>query len=256
LDYETILLEPVESGIMRLTLNRPHVLNAISRRALEELEHAVETVASEEQTKVLIITGAGERAFCTGADLKDLRNIGGDPVAFANFIKRFNRFLNRLQEIDQVVIAMIRGYCLAGGNELAMACDITVASDDAQVGDFHAHHNLLPGGGATQRLPRLVGLQKGKELLFTGRYIPAHEARDIGLLCTVVPAEQLEAYTVELARNIAEKPLRLLGTLKRLVNRGIEGPLALGLEAEAEAIVASLQFPDRAQGLEKFAKRG
>jgi enoyl-CoA hydratase len=211
--YENIILQK-ENGIAKLTLNRPKVLNALNSALVAELKQALQEINKDETIDVVILTGAG-RAFCAGMDLKALGESLEPFEAVADIF-----YL--LDNLDPPVIAAVNGFAITGGFELALACDLIVASEDAVFRDTHAQVGVIPGGGNSQRLPRLVGEKKAKELLFTSEFISAKEAERIGLINRVVPAEKLEEEVMQLAKKIASQPRDMIRKLKRTVNEGMK----------------------------------
>jgi enoyl-CoA hydratase/carnithine racemase len=228
--YETILLEK-RDGIAYLTLNRPERANTLNRRLMEEVVAAMEEVAGDRETRVVIVTGAGQRHFCGGADLREAnlasRDTGaGTPDAMGVF-----------EKIPQPVIAAINGVAMGGGCEIALACDLRIMVDDAQIGVPEIKFGALPAGGGTQRLPRIVGMAKAKELIFSGNPISAQEAERIGLINKVVPREQLMSAAEEMARVFIDRAAFALATAKFLVNKAADVDLATGLTLERRLIM-------------------
>ena len=252
-EFETVTLER-NGGVAWLTLNRPKVLNAIDGRMLREIEQVLSNVDQDDAMRVLVIRGAG-KAFCAGGDLKAASGLNEDPPAYLRFARQWNKVFGAVEELMKPTIAVIHGHCLAGGLELALCCDITIAAEDANIGDHHAKFNLLPGGGSSQRLPRLIGLQLAKDLLLTGRSLSGAEALRVGLVCRAVPAAELEGAAAALATELAAKPLDFLTTLKRITNRGANGELQAGLELELQAIYGSLLTRTRSSGFSAFHDR-
>jgi enoyl-CoA hydratase/carnithine racemase len=227
--YETILLEK-RDGIAYLTLNRPERANTINRRLMDEVVAAMDEVAGDRETRVVIVTGAGQRHFCGGADLREAnlasRDGGNTPDAMSAF-----------EKIPQPVIAAINGAAMGGGCEIALACDIRIMVEDAQIGVPEIKFGALPAGGGTQRLPRIVGMAKAKELIFSGNPISAQEAERIGLINKVVPREQLLPAAEEMARVFIDRAAFALATAKLLVNKAADLDLASGLTLERRLIM-------------------
>ena len=200
-----------------LTLNRPEVLNALDTPLLLALRAALEAIARDQEIDVVVLTGAG-KAFCSGMDLKALGQPrkAGEPDALQVAVEVFDM----LEALDRPVIGAINGYAITGGLELALACDLLVASENAVFGDTHARVGILPGGGDSQKLPRLVGLPRGKEMLFASRFVSAREAEAWGLVSRVVPAEKLQEAVAELAGKISANHQPTVRRLKALVNQG------------------------------------
>ncbi|MDY6906678.1 MAG: enoyl-CoA hydratase/isomerase family protein [Chloroflexota bacterium] len=232
MSYENIIVEKAE-GCARVTLNRPQVKNCLNTQTLTELERAFDDIERDGEVKVAVLTGSGG-AFCSGADLKELRGL--DPDRFATFIRLFHRVCNKIEGLQKPVIAAINAVTLAGGLEVAMSCDLRVAAEDAQLGDHHANFGGIPGGGGTQRLPRLVGMGRAKDILLTGRWLDAREAERIGLVNRVAPAGKLDETVAELVQSLVSKSPASMSAIKGLVNHGMQTDIATGLELEILAI--------------------
>jgi enoyl-CoA hydratase/carnithine racemase len=251
--FEKILFETNER-VAWLTLNRPSALNAMDEPMLLEIERAIGIANDADDIGAVVIIGAG-RAFSAGGDLKAAAGLNPNPPAYLRFVRLWNRVFTAVEAAAKPTIAAIHGHCLAGGLELALCCDISIAAEDANIGDHHAKFNLLPGGGSSQRLPRLIGLQRAKDLLYTGRSLSGIEAERMGLVCRVVPTAELRAAAGKLAGELAAKPRDFLPMLKRVVDRGTECALPAGLELEMQAIYGSLLTPTRSQGFDAFGGR-
>jgi Enoyl-CoA hydratase/carnithine racemase len=231
-----------EGNIATIVLNRPDALNALDTGTFEELSAAMEDIEKDDEIRVVIITGKG-RAFSAGADLKS--GIPADPrVLGMKFV-----------EISKPVIAAINGLALGGGLELAMACDIMIASEDAELGLVEVNIGILPAGGGTQRLPRIVGKQKAKELLFLGERISAAEAERLGLVNRVVPADRLMDEAKEMAKRIAEKAPLAVKEIKSVVNKGMEMNLDEGIECELEGAMRLMGTEDFMEGIKAFSEK-
>jgi enoyl-CoA hydratase/carnithine racemase len=250
MEFANIILEKKE-GVAKITLNRPEVLNALDVKTLQELGAAVDDVGSDPAVRVVVITATG-RAFCTGADLT-----GGGAADWSldNFLRLWNRVFNSIENLSMPVIAAINGMALAGGLELVMVCDLAIAADDAKLSDQHANYGLVPGGGASQRLPRRIGITKAKELLYTGDRVSPAEAERLGLINKAVPADKLDEATNELATKLAGRSPMALKAVKRLVNRGMDNSLDAGLEMEMLAANAHGNTEDMAEGIKAFIER-
>jgi enoyl-CoA hydratase/carnithine racemase len=238
MDYETILLEKRE-GIAYLTLNRPERANTISRQLSADVLGALDEVAADTETRVVIVTGAG-RHFCGGADLRDMgRSVtgGGNPTVAAGGRDMMSRF----EEIPQPVIAAINGAAMGGGCEIALACDIRIMSTSAQIGVPEIRFGALPAGGGTARLPRVVGMGKAKELIYSGLPITAEEAERIGLVNKAVPPEELMPAAEAMARVFSERAAYALAAAKFLLNKGrdVDTTTALALERRIINTMAS-----------------
>lgn len=231
-DNTPLLVEDAGPHIRILTLNRPDRLNALNGELTKGLLAAVRQCAAEETIKVIVIRAAG-RAFCAGADLKWLsEGTLADHHAHLAFQDDLADLCTAIEAAPQVVIGAIQGYALAGGLELALACDMLVAAETAEMGDEHIKRNLIAGGGGSQRLPRKIGLARGLYHLLTGKRMTGKEAAQYGLACAAVPLEEIEAATMALATSLAETDGKALSTTKELVRRGLELPLSEGLWLE------------------------
>ncbi len=249
--YDNILVDR-EGPLAFITFNRPKVLNAMNHQTKEEVLAALEELEAEDSVRVVIFRGAGGKAFVAGADIKEFSGLR--PIRQWEERRRLH-FYERVAAFPKPVIAMIGGYCLGGGCELALACDIRTASASSRIGQPEINIGLLPGGGGSQRLPRLVGQGKAMQLILTGDMISADEAKSIGLVEEVYPDEELEERTKELALKISEKsPVAL-----RLAKEAVRGAAKMGLEAglEYESALFSLLFStdDTAEGVKAFLEK-
>lgn len=241
-----------EDGIATITINNPPV-NVISKTVREELSQCLDEIEAEGSIRVVILTGAG-RAFMAGADIKELPQFRV-PGAIAAMRRVGHKGTWQLERMPQITIAAINGLALGGGCELALACDMRVASEDAQLGLPEVKLGLLPGGGGTQRLPRLVGRPLAKELMFVGDPIGAQEAYRIGLVSRVAPPGQALAVAQELARKMAQRSGATLRLIKEAIDRGCERSLEEGMALEAEAFDRALQLEDSGEGIEAFMNK-
>jgi enoyl-CoA hydratase/carnithine racemase len=250
----TTLTYAVEAGVARIVLNRPDQLNAISPALLEDLDRVAEAIEGDGAVRVATLTGAG-RAFCAGADLRAVRELSPDAGAWRGFMRLWHRVFNRVEALPVPVIAGVHGFALAGGLELVLVADLAVADEAARLGDQHANFGLVAGGGGSQRLPRLIGARRAKELMLLGGWLSAPQALEWGLVNKVAPAGQLEAVVGELAAALAEKSGSANRTVKALVNRGLDMSLERGLELELELVAAHMRSADAAEGLRAFAEK-
>ena len=250
--YETILYEAAD-GIVTITLNRPEVHNAMNERMRQELTRCFGDLATSDEARVVVVTGAGERAFSAGADIREFVE-PQVPVRFRESRKRVD-FRQAMDRCPQPIIGAIRGYALGGGLELALACDIRIAGEDAQLGLTEVNLAIIPGGGGTQRLPRLVGRGRALEMILTGARIDAREAWRIGLVERVVPAADVLASARELARTLAEKAPVALRYAKEAVVKGLELPLADGLRLENDLATLLRTTEDRVEGAKAFLEK-
>lgn len=226
---ETILVKD-ENPIRWIILNRPDKLNAINLKMIEEIEEALKEVENNDNIKIIIITGNG-RAFSAGADISQLKEL--DPVKAWLFSTRGQGLMNYIEKYPKPTIAMVNGYALGGGLELALSCDIRIASTNAELGFPEINLGIFPGFGGTQRLVRLVGKGKALELIMTGDRIKADYAERLGLVNKVVSPDALENETKQLALKIAEKSHIALRLIKAVVNYGLDSPILSGLEMES-----------------------
>jgi enoyl-CoA hydratase len=250
--YEAILVESAD-GVTTVTLNRPDVHNAQNNAMRRELTEVFTRLRADDQTRVVLIHGAGDKAFSAGADIREFTK----PLVPTEF-REERRRMDFRQEIDrcpQPFIAAIRGHCFGGGLELALACDIRVAADDARLGLTEIDLAIIPGGGGTQRLPRLIGRGKALEMILTGARLPAAEALAIGLVERVVPAADLLAEARKLARVIADKAPVALRYAKEAVVKGLELPLADGIRLEGDLSTLLRTTEDRLEGAKAFLEK-
>ncbi|MBI4270582.1 MAG: enoyl-CoA hydratase/isomerase family protein [Candidatus Rokubacteria bacterium] len=213
-----------------------------------------EAVEGDRTLRVLTLTAAG-RAFCAGADLKAVRELVPDPVKWSGFMRLWHRVFNRIEALPVPVIAGVQGLALAGGLELTLVADLVVMDTGAKLGDQHANFGLIAGGGGSQRLPRLIGARRAKELMLLGGWLDAGQALAWGLVNRVVPAGGVGAVVEELARELAGKSRGASGTAKRLVDQGLDLTLADGLELELRLAGEHMRSADAAEGLKAFAEK-
>jgi len=249
--YEAIVYEKDE-GIAVITLNRPAKLNAVNVRMRDELLETLQDAGSDEQIRAVILTG-GTEVFCAGADIKDLPT----PTRFWDQIspKRTYSYYYLIEDMGKPVIAAIAGYCLGGGLELACTCDIRIAAENALIGDAHSRLGVIGGGGATQRIPRLIGIAKAKELIFSGEPIDAKEAERIGLVNKVVPTKSLIEEAKKLADLYKKRPPIVLKLVKTAINDGIEMSMIQGLNYEAKCATLVTLTEDYKEGMEAFLEK-
>ncbi len=250
---EKLLLTDIENQVAILTLNRPKVMNSFSFELLRALRDAVEDLRFNKDIRVIIITGAGEKAFCSGADLKERATL--TPVQVKEFIFTIRNLFTSIEQLPKPVIAAVNGIALGGGTELALACDIRIASKTASMGLTETRLAIIPGAGGTQRLPRLVGKGKAKELIFTGRRVDAQEALDIGLVNQICePAELLDECR-KMAAMICETGPIAIEQAKYAINYGLETDLSTGLALESNAYWVTIPSKDRLEGLAAFREK-
>lgn len=252
MEFKYIIYEKNE-GVATITLNRPEALNAFSKEVVEEILHALEDVKTDEAVRVVVLTGAGEKAFSAGADIKAM--VGMTALKARELSLIGERLCVSLENLEKPVIAAINGYALGGGLEVAMSCDLRIASENAKMGQTEINIGLIPGWGGTQRLTRLVGMTKAKELVFTGRIIDAKTAEQIGIVNMVVPADKFRETVSQFAKDLASKAPVALKVAKALINKGSDIGLesALALEREGFGVVGSSE--DLKEGVSAFTEK-
>jgi len=243
-----------EQGIARITINRPEARNALNTTVRQEIKDAIKDIEEDKDIRVAIITGAGDKAFISGADITDLEKM--NSIGIEEFACTLGQQLyTDIENLRVPVIARINGFCLGGGCELAMACDIRVASENARFGQPEVNIGIFPGGGGTQRLPRLVGWGRAKELIYTGRIIDAAEAERIGLVDKVVPLDKLDETVNQLAETIASKSPLIISLVKKAINRGMYTDLAAGLSYEKGNFSLCFATEDHKEGIAAFLEK-
>ena len=243
-----------DAGVAHIVLDRPAQLNAISPELLHDLDAACATIEADADVRAVALTGAG-RVFCAGADLRVVEDIAPDPDGWRAFMDLWHRVFDRIERLPPPVIAGVHGLALAGGLELILVCDLVVADEAARLGDQHANFGLVAGGGGSQRLPRLIGARRAKELMLLGGWLDARQARDWGLVNRVVPTGTVEAATLALARDLAEKSGAASRTVKLLVDRGLDVDVRTGLALEKRTVAEHMRTDDAAAGLRAFRER-
>jgi enoyl-CoA hydratase len=250
--YDAIRYD-VADAVATITLNRPDVHNAMNDTMRRELTRCFDALAADDAVKVIVVTGAGDRAFSAGADIREFV-APLVPVQFREQRRRMD-FRQAMDRCPQPILAAINGFALGGGLELALACDIRIAAAGAQMGLTEINLAIIPGGGGTQRLPRLVGRGKALEMILTGARIPADEALRIGLVERVVPTGEALKAAIELARAIAAKAPVALRYAKEAVVKGLELPLADGLRLEGDLSTLLRTTEDRVEGAKAFLEK-
>ena len=250
---DSLLLSTQTDGVRVLTLNRPEVMNAFNFGLLNALGKQIEAIRYEDSVRVVIITGAGERAFCSGADLKERRSL--TPVQVKQYIHTIRDLFSRVEILIKPVIAAVNGIALGGGTELALAADIRIAADNATLGLTETRLAIIPGAGGTQRLPRLVGKGKAKELIFTGRRVGAEEALAMGLVNQVTASQDLLPACQAMAAMICEAGPLAVAQAKYAINTGMETDLKTGLGIESNAYWLLIPTEDRLEGLAAFREK-
>lgn len=250
---KTILVNKLDNGIAMITLNRPEAANALSIEMLEGLRDALLTCKYDRLVRCIVITGAGEKAFCAGADLKE--RAGMDAVQVRKTVSLIRDNINSLESLPQPVIAAVNGVAFGGGTELALACDIRIASETAKLGLTETSLGIIPGAGGTQRLPRLVGKGRAKELIFTARRIDAAEALEIGLVEYTVPSARLLDKALEIAGQIVRNGPIAVAQAKFAIDKGYDVDLNTGLAIEQNAYEVTIPTKDRLEGLQAFKEK-
>jgi enoyl-CoA hydratase len=250
-NYETITVER-RGAVAVLTINRPDKLNALNKQVHAEGVAALDELKTDETVRVLVITGAGEKSFIAGADISEFK--GQTPVTQRSAFHERSLF-NSLEAFPKPVIAMVNGFCLGGGNELAMACDLRMASENARFSQPEINLGIMCGGGGTQRLTRLVGEGRAMEMVLTGDMIDAATAYQVGLVNHVYPAAELEAKTMELAEKIAEKAPIALQLSKEAVKFASRSNLDEGLRREVDLFAICFSTEDKQEGVAAFLEK-
>ena len=251
-EYTTIKTSLVDDGIGIITFNRPQVLNALNTATVTETMEAVRDMQSNPAVRVLVFTGEG-RAFVAGADIQEM--LGKTPETARIYSELGHRLFTTIQDMDKPVIAAINGFALGGGVEVALSCDIRIASDTAVFGLPETILGIIPGWGATQRTSRLVGPAVAKELIFTGEHITAERALAIGLVNRVVPHETLMTVTLDMARKISLQGRLAIIQAKRLISRGFEMPLREALKLEIDTFADLFETEDQKEGMQAFIEK-
>jgi 3-hydroxypropionyl-coenzyme A dehydratase len=290
--YILLDLQARDEGVAIIKINRPEVLNALNREAMSELSTAIDIVGADDKIKVLIITGTGEKSFCAGADIRYVVNI--DPIEAEKYATFIHTLLNKIENLEKPVIAAVNGYALGGGCELALACDIRIASSNAKIGQTEVTVGIPPGWGGTQRLLRIVGPSKTKELIYTGKMITAEEAERIGLVNRVVrlsteediittvtpsstssqeehqqqPQEKQRANelakilnkklideSISLAKEIANNSFTAVKTSKVLINKGMDADIDTGLQLIIYGWALCFAHEDRQKMMSAFLNK-
>ena len=250
--YETILYEKKE-GIATVTLNRPKSMNALNVQILEELSHVFAEMNGDTEIKVAIITGSA-KFFGAGADISEMKDIA-TPLDAQRYFRTVRKAFQKIEEMEKPIIAAVSGLALGGGCEIALACDLRIAAENAVFGLPEIKIGVLPGGGGTQRLPRLVGMTKAKELLYTGEFINAEEAYRIGLVNRIVPLDSLMTEANILANKMAAQPGVALKMIKLSVDGGINMDIKSAIAYEARCFEILFSTEDQKEGMTAFMQK-
>lgn len=241
-----------KGAVATVTVNRPDKRNALDGATRAQLLGAFEELRSDKAVRVVVLTGAGNKAFIAGADVNELA--GRTPIEMLKSLQQPSIF-DAADEFPKPLIAMINGYCLGSGNGLAMACDIRIAAETARFGQPEINFGMIPIGGATQRLPRLVGLGRAFKLLYTGQIIDANEALKMGLVDEVVPAKELRSRTMMLAEMIATRSAAALQLVKEAIRASLRAPLDDGIRHEQSLASVIFSSKDLAEGIAAFLEK-
>jgi enoyl-CoA hydratase len=250
--YENIIFN-IEEDVALIKFNRPKALNAINPDVLAEVNHALDQIEGDASVRVLVLTGEGEKAFVAGADIAHMVNLS--PLQGRKFSRDGQELLFRLERLPIPVVACVNGFALGGGTEIAMACDFIYASENARFGQPEINLGIIPGFGGTQRLSRLVGKAMAKELCMTGAMISAQEAKEIGLVNKVFPAEELWEGTMKTAKVLASKGRVSLKAVKDCIERGCDVDLRDGCYMESDAFGLCMASPDGKEGMGAFLEK-
>jgi enoyl-CoA hydratase len=250
----TVLYEKRE-GVASLKLNRPEALNSITPDVLDEFEAAIEDVEKDRSIRVLVISGEG-RAFCTGADLKTVLALFDTWPDYVQFVHRIGIVFSKLERCPVPTIAKVHGYALAGGLELLLCCDLAIATDDARIGDQHANVGLIAGGGGIPRLIRRIGVQRGLDILYSGRWLSGEEAEDVGIVLRSVPAGELDKAIQGITDDLRTKSRVGLSYTKRAAQAGLDVPLETALNEERAALFEYFSSSDHPRrGIAAFVSK-
>ncbi len=239
--------------VLVITIDRPEALNALNTEVMGELLEAVNAASADSEARAVVVTGAGDRAFIAGADIKEMS--AKSPQEAREFAALGHRITRTLEEMAKPVIAAINGVALGGGCEVALACDIRIASEKARLGQPEVNLGILPGWGATVRLPRIVGEGIARELIFSGRLLTADEALRVGLVNAVVPADKLSEEALKLANTIAGRAPLAMAYAKRSMNRARSLDMETATELEADLFALAFSTEDQREGMAAFVEK-
>lgn len=252
MSYKTLLYDK-KDGIGTVTINRPEVLNALNTEVFIDLYDLFPKLDEDPEVRVVILTGAGEKSFVAGADITDMQTRGSTEII--SFQNQGRKTLESIVNLGKPVIAAINGYAFGGGCEIAMCCDLRIASERAKFGQLEINLGIIPGAGGTQRLPRLIGMTKAKELVFTGDIIDAQSALSLGLLNKVVPHESLMGEAVQMARKMVSKSGIALYYAKKAMNTGMDIGLPAAMDFEERCFALCFTTEDQKEGMKAFLEK-
>jgi len=247
------VLKERDGKVVRLVLDRPEALNALNQNMLTLLGQELHTLSRASNVRVIVFQGAGDKAFLAGADIAEMKTLS--PIDAEKFSKTGQLVLGMIERLPQITIAMVQGFALGGGCELAMACDLIYASDKAKFGQPEVNLGVIAGFGGTQRLARLVGPMKARELLFTGKMIDGQEAKRVGLVCDVFPAEQLPAEVEKVIQGLLEKGPMALQRTKAVLYQGADMDLNKALILEQQHFALCFSGSEQREGMSAFLEK-
>ncbi len=252
MSYENIVFK-LEDSIATVTFNRPKALNALNRELINEFSNAIDQVALNEDIRVLILTGAGDKSFVAGADVKELVIL--NPLQARHFSETTHNILSKLEQLPIPVIAAVNGFALGGGSEVALCCDFIYASENAKFGLPEIKLGMIPGFGGTQRLSRLVGVNMAKELIFTGNIISAKEAKEIGMVNKIFPMQSLMEEVINTAKSIVSKGKVSMRAAKHAISSGLDVDLSSGCKIEIDSFALCMSSKDAKEGTTAFIEK-
>jgi enoyl-CoA hydratase len=252
MEFTNIIFQ-IEEQIATITFNRPEVLNALNEASLKEFSHAIDEIAGDEDVRVLILTGAGDKSFVAGADIKEFLKF--NALRAKHFSEMGHGIVNKLQELPIPVIGAVNGFALGGGCEVVIACDFIYASENAMFGLPEINLGIIPGFGGTQRLPRLIGKNRAKEMIFTGKMISSAEAQAMGLVNKVCAQDQLMTEVLNIAKMMVSKGKVSLRAAKQAINTGMDVDLKTGCHIEIDAFAICQASPDAKEGTLAFLEK-
>jgi len=253
MDFEAIVFHK-EKGVAVITLNRPQTLNALEAKMIDELFLAFDEIERDDEIRAVVITGAG-RAFSSGGHISGIQDLAESTIVGREGVLRLGKLIMRIAAVEKPVIAAVNGLAVGAGCNLALAADIVIASENAVFAEIFSRIGLVPDAGGMYTLPRLVGVSKAKEICFTGDMVAAEEAERIGMVSRVVPTEELEAVALSLAERLAKGPVKALGLIKTIINKGLTSDLAAVCEYEAQAQSILFQTEDFKEGLQAYLEK-